>query len=286
MLRYFGYILIVVTAVGLTAAISVILIGGLVAHVAPRQTVRLFCFDAVGAVNQGPARLSALFEDVDHNQPIPRVKLVFRFENGWTADGLTSGSGAAVLVGPPRPAGRYGFTVSLPDTDPRLDVQAGASLWIGAGDRPVLWVDAAALVAGPAASEGPPPAEIEGIREAMKALAAGRQVVYVVAAEAEDYVRIRRHLEAGPLPSGPAFWIKPGREVDRLSALRKVWPRAQAAVVSSPALEAAAKRLKMSAWRVSDAEAARADPAEAVRLWRNALGRLIEPQGVDGREEP
>jgi len=286
MLRYFGYLLIVVTALGLTVAIGLILVGGLVEHVAPRQTVRLTALDVMGTPDRRPAWLSAMFEDADRNRPLSRIKLVFRLEDGWTAYGWTEQNGLAAIPGPARPVGRYAYTVSLPDTDARLDVRTGASLWIRPGNQPVLWVDAAALVGDPAASEGPPPAEIEGIREVMKALAAGRQVVYVVAAEREDYVRIRRHLEAAPLPAGPAFWIKPSRELRRLSALREMWPGVGAAVVGSPAIEAAARQLNVVTWRVSDAEAARADPAEAVRLWRNVLRRLIRRQGVDSGEQP
>ena len=289
MLRYISYILIVLTAIGLTAAIGVILVGGLFHRLSHRGAMTVTAFDAVATPASGTPRLHAILLEADSGQAVSLVKLFFRLEDGWSNYGWTSSDGTTLVYVPNRGAGRYAFTVSLSEMEPCLGVRSGAALWIRPDDAPVVWLDAMAVVESPSASSWVPPDPKQAAAydplDALKTLAAGRQVVYLVAAPVADYQGVRLHLDRPGIPPGPAFWIKPGGETERLSALRTVWPRVDAAIVCTPALQAAAERCKAPTWRVRYARGARAQPFDGISEWRDVLGRVTPGRGTSDTGE-
>jgi hypothetical protein len=117
----------------------------------------------------------------------------------------------------------------------------------------------------------------------VKVLAAGRVPVYLVSGDAAAYAEIRERLRAAVLPQGPAFWIRPGEEYHRLWYLQRAWPQVDGAVVTSPALAAAAKRLPVRAVRVPEVSGRRAEPAGEVGAWPEAVKRLDFGRGVNKR---
>jgi len=286
-LRYTGYILIVLTAVGLLGAVATVLVGGLAARLRPAGTLRVTALDAIGTPDPGPARIRAVLEDADGGRPVSGVRLLCRFEDGWTTANWTSRGGAVLFYLPQRPEGCYDFHVQLPDTDPRLGVGAAGRLWLRGAQTRVMWVDAAAVLpeaAGAGGAGRPGPAA--GPADAVKRLAAGRQVVYLVAAETGEYLSIRERLASPALPAGPAYWVQPGEEGSRLSSLRRAWPAVEGAVVFSAALAGAAADLKALVFRVADADGRWVGPAGEASSWEQVVQRLAAGRGAAGEGDP
>lgn len=288
MLRYVAYILIVLTAVGLMAAVGVFLIGGLAARLGTSGAVRLTAFDGVTTDGPGPCRLRAMMEDAQFNRPILLARLFLRFDDGWTGTSRTSRNGACLINAPGRPVGRHVFTVMLSELDPRLGVRADGYLWVRAADTRVLWIDADSFLPHTTAADtaaGRLPAPALDALDAVKTLAGGRQVVYLVWAEAAEYRARRQALQNPSIPPGPAYWVKPGEESQRLGALRSVWPRVDGAVVCSEALAAAAGDRKIVTWRVPSAGGAQGGTPAMIRSWHEVLDRLTFEQGARGARE-
>ena len=279
--RYFGYLLIVLMALALAASVAVFLVGGLQERLAVPGTVRLVAFDEAGAVGGAPVRVEALCEDLDFGRPMYGFWLTVRFADGWSepiwtpANGIAYGARRAGLV-----PGLHPYTVSFPETHPRLDVWAPGTIWVLPSEVPVLWVDAAALVHGAAdvgggAGKAPPEAVEEAVR-AIKVLAAGRQVVYLTRTAPQAYASVRKGLEAISAPPGPAIWIDPNDQAKRLEALHGVWPKVAGALVAGTDLALAAETLGMPVVRVPPAVAGDEPRAAA---WREALERLSPSKG-------
>jgi len=284
-LRYVGYLLIVLAAFALAANAAIFLFGGLAERLEVGGAVRLAAFDDVAGAQAGAVRLAAMLEDADRGRPVPSAWLVFRLPDGWSRGAWTDTTGVGRA---PRRGGlaigRSPFTVSFPETHARLDVRAEGSVWVLAPAARVVWIDAAAIDGGPgagrpsaaravtglaaaggaaagpasagdaagdAASVGPMRAAID----AAKALAIGRQAVYLVAAPAAEYAAVRLRLRQGEAPPGPAIWVKAGGEAQRLAALVQAVPNVDAAIVSSQPLADAAAKLKVKVFRVPRADA-------------------------------
>lgn len=281
MLRYFGYLLIVLMALAMAASIAMFLVGGLQERLTVPGTVRLVAFDEAGALGGDPVLVEALCEDLDYGRPMYGAWLTVRFADGWSEPIWTSDIGIA--YGARRAglgAGLHPYTVSFPETHPRLDVRAPGTIWVLPPQTPVLWVDAAVLVheaAGEAgrAGKAPPEAVQESLR-ATKTLAAGRQVVYLVATAPQAYASVREGLTSMSVPPGPAIWIGPDAQAKRLEALRSVWPKVAGALVAGTDLALAAETLGMPVVRVPAAVAGDEPRAAA---WREALDRLAPPRG-------
>ncbi|MBE3097765.1 MAG: hypothetical protein IMZ44_11650, partial [Planctomycetes bacterium] len=255
MLKYFGYLLIVLVALTLAASAVVCLFGGLAERFQTVGSVRLVAFDDLANMQSGSLRLAARLEDLDYGRPIPGAWMVFRFDDGWTRSAWTDTTGVTRSIHRGAlGAGRHEFSVSFPDTHPRLDIRARGSVWVLPPGARVLWVDAAAVEggAGPVVSPaGQPGAEAaRAALDTLKTLAAGHQVVYLVSAPAQEYARVRRGLQEIAVPPGPAIWVTPGEEARRLALVRQAGPNVDAALVCSPALADAAARLKVKVCRV------------------------------------
>ena len=138
-------------------------------------------------------------------------------------------------------------------------------------------------VAGPGASPaGPPGAEaVRAALDTLKTLAAGRQVVYLVSAPAQEYALVRRGLQEIAAPPGPAIWVTPGEEARRLALLRQAGPNVDAALVCSPALADAAAKLKIKVCRVPRAGESVAGAAEGAGGWADVPGQVSGWRGSD-----
>jgi len=303
--RYLGYLLVVLMVLALAAAIGLILFGTLTERVGVPGMIRLVAFDEAAASGDR-IRVWAYCEDLDFGRPYQASLLSVRFDDGWHATAYVHSSGMADTE--PRSSltdGRHEFTFAMPETHPRLDVRASGTLWVHPRQVRVLWVDAAALVVGmvtdgrrapgsaasPAtATQGaaPPPASsaegtatseallLQDACAALKSLAVGRQVVYLVTATPGDYARARGRLAAMPVPPGPAVWLKPGDEWNRLVVLKRTWPNVDAAVVCLPVVAQAAERLKLPACL---APAAGDAAGQASGGWREAIERFAPDRG-------
>lgn len=282
MVRYVGYLLVALMALAMTAGVGLILFGDLAERLSLPGAVRLVAFDAVAVAGVEPPRVRAFLQDLDYNQPMERQRLITRFADGrhdyfWVgSQGMGSGTRRTDLG-----VGRHGFTVSFPTMSPRLDVQASGSLWVLPPGVPVVWVDTAALLVDPAAqAQGGARPEVSGdALDAVKVLAVGRQVLYLVASGVEEYAAIRRQVEAAAFPPGPAVWVRLGEETSRLEALKRACPNVEAAIVCRPTLAESAAKLKVPVWRVPRAAPRGTEPAEPVMPWREVLERLPSPQG-------
>ena len=82
MLRYLGYVLVVVATVGLASGVAVALVLGLEHRVVLDRGLRLTALDVV--VPQGAPRVRpvAVLRDRRTGLPVPRMALVFRFADG------------------------------------------------------------------------------------------------------------------------------------------------------------------------------------------------------------
>ena len=307
MLRYLGFALIVFMALGLAAGIAVVLLRSM----PERQAMRLTVFDGVAAVGGDAPRLRAMFEDADTGKPILFTRLVVRFSHGWTDHTWSSSGGLSVSLGPTGlSAGPHDYTVGLSEMDLRLDVCSHGTVWVFPADTPVVWFDAAAICPmgeGAAATQlgeggGMPTPLLRGhaldkgeimpserraghatrenqdsplreVVDAVKTLAAGRQAVYLIDAEAAGYASVRQRLAGLRMPPGPAYWVRPGDEPARLQGLKQVWPGVEGAVVSAPAIAAAVERLRVRTSGVP--RAGGPEPrAAVVGAWSDAVQRL------------
>jgi len=206
--------------------------------------------------------------------------LLVRFPDGWTGIDWASPRGTGGVAHPGMlPRGPHPYEVAFSDTDPRMYVRARGTAWIEPATAAVLWVDAAAIVqAGPLAyAEAADPAANAEAVAALKRLAAGRRMVYLVATEARDYAAMRRRLATGGAPAGPALWLPPGSERTILPALIREWPPVSAAVVCSPALAAAADGVKVRVWRVAPADGSVIGSGGTVSDWSQVV-RDLAPQ--------
>jgi len=329
-LKYFGYLLIVLVVLALAASAVVCLFGGLAERFQTVGSVRLVAFDDLANMQSESLRLAARLEDLDYGRPILNAWMVFRFDDGWTRSAWTDTTGMMRSIHRGAlGAGRHEFSVSFPDTHPRLDIRARGSVWVLPPGARVLWVDAAALegAAGPVVSPaGPPGAEAARAARAaycvtyeggmvtllrdhglptgqnmvtqqrdhatppqkltpyldtLKTLAAGRQVVYLVSAPAQEYALVRRGLQEIAAPPGPAIWVTPGEEARRLALVRQAGPNVDAALVCSPALADAAAKLKIKVCRVPRAGESVAGAAEGAGGWADVPGQVSGWRGSD-----
>jgi hypothetical protein len=281
-LRYLGFALIVLMALGLTAGIAVVLLRSL----PERQAMRLTVFDGVAAVGGDAPRLRAMLEDADTGKPILFTRLVVRFSHGWTEHTWSSSGGLSVSPGPTGlSADPHDYTVGLSEMDFRLDVYSHGTVWVFPADTPVVWFDAAAICPmGEGAAAAPPPAVLGDVADAVKTLAAGRQAVYLIDAEAAGYASVRQRLAGLRMPPGPAYWVRPGDEPARLQGLKQVWPDVEGAVVSAPAIAAAVERLRVRTSGVP--RAGGPEPrAAVVGAWSDAVQRLSVPRGTGATKE-
>jgi hypothetical protein len=249
-LRYIGYLLMAVAVLALAGTAAVCLFGGLAEEFRAPGTVRLIVFDEAATTQARALHSGAYIEDLDFGRPINNCFLVGRYDDGWCEGGYSSSSGLVRWSRRgPLPVGRHVFTAAFPETHPRAGIRAHAVVWVVAAGVRALWVDAAAL--GPEPPPGGPPAalpEAQAMRpalEPLKILARGRQVVYLVAAGAPEYQAVRGRLKEVGAPPGPAIWLRPGNEVERLGLLAQGWPDVDGAVVAAPAVADAVAKLKV-----------------------------------------
>jgi hypothetical protein len=284
MVRYLGYILILVASVGWAVGIGAILVHQLGDRLVAGDALAVTGFDRA-MVPAEPRPLWAALINSDTGLPTSEPMLIVRFESGWTGQASLHPDGLAVVYKSPRlEVGADRFTVDLPDARPRLDVHGHGTAWVRPADTQVLWIDAAAIISLPEAAHADP--TIVARREehtlsVIKALAVRRLPVYLVSCDVRLYAPVRRLLEAVGAPRGPVVWVQPGAELARLADLRGVWPRVQgAALASSPFVDAAHKLTeKVDVWRV----AAAGQPREAspgALTWDDVLDGLPAPRGT------
>jgi hypothetical protein len=286
-LRYFGYLLIILAALALTGTAAFCLFDGLTERFQTEGAVRLVAFDDL-AGNQGQnVPLAALIENLDYDRPVLNAWLVFRFSDGWSQGMWSDKSGLCrVTRRGALASGRHRFFVSFPDTYPRLDVRSGGEVWVLPPGARVLWVEAAAIDREPdpfmPPSDQPPTEAMRAALDAVKTLAVGRQVVYLVSAVPQEYPTVRRRLGEAAVAAGPAIWVKPAAEAQRLGLLRRAAPNVDAALLCSPALADAAEKMKITVCRVPRADAPAAEAAEGVKGWLEALGQVSGRRGGGG----
>jgi len=276
--RYVAYILVTLIAVVLAGSVAVVLGKGAAECLSGRGGVYVTAFDGVGSVGGHPPRIRAMFEGPTGPRPIEPFWAVVRFRGGWTRWAYINRHGLCHPHGPADLApGPHRFQVGLPEVHRRLDAVARGTAWIWPRDSRVLWVDAWALVppAGKSASgvdAALPPAARAGL-QTLNTLATRCRCVYLVMDEAQGYAAARRWLKRRGAPSGPAFWVIPGRARGRLKGLKDVWPAVRGAVVASDDLASAVRRLQLPLERVPAAGEDGPAPALA-RAWRRTLNRL------------
>jgi len=254
-LRYVGYLLMVLAVLAMAGTVVVCLIGGLQEEFRTPGAVRLVAFDEAATTKTRVLRVGAQLQNLDFGKPIDLSYMVARYDDGWCEGNYTNSLGVIRWVRRgPLPAGLHRYTASFPETHSRVDVRANATVWVVPAGVPALWVDAAAL--GPEPQAGGPAATVPSAqamrpaRDALKTLAGGRQVVYLVAGSADDYAEVRERLrEAGATP-GPLIWLRQGNEGERLRLLRDGWPEVDGAVVAAPVLAEAIAKLKVRIFRL------------------------------------
>jgi hypothetical protein len=271
-LRYLGYLLMVLAVLALAGAAAVCLFGGLAEQFRMPGSVRLIAFDDAATTKTRFLRVGAQIEDFVYTAPIVGAYLVARYDDGWCEGNYTNSSGLTRWFRRgPLPAGRHTYTVMFPETHPRVDVRACGTVWVVPAGVRALWVDAAALGPGPQAdgpSSGPPRAEaMQPALDALKTLATGRQVVYLVAADAAEYQAVRRRLGEARATPGPVILLRRGNEIERLKTLLDAWPDVDGAVVAAPAAVDAIAKMKIRVLRLPHAgEDADAGTPESGRM--------------------
>jgi hypothetical protein len=284
MIRYLGYILILLASVGWALGIGAILAHQLGDRLVTGDAVAVTGFDRV-LVPGHPQSLWAALVNADTGLPTSESMLIVRFDSGWIGQASLRPDGFAVIYDPPRLGiGAHRFMVDLPDARPRLDVHGYGTVWVRPADAPVFWIDAAALVSPAEAVRGD--ATVIARREEhalriIKALAVRRLPVYLVSCDVRSYAPIRRLILGSGAPRGPVLWMQPGSEASRLADLSGVWPHIEgAAMASSPFVDAARKlKAKVDVWRVPAA----GQPHEAspgVLTWDDVLDGLPAPRGT------
>jgi hypothetical protein len=268
-LRYLGYLLMVVAVLALAGTAAVCLFGGLAEQLRVPGSVRIIALDEAATTQAPYLRVGAKIEDLDYGRPIPYCHVVLRYDDGWRERSYTDPDGLVRWSRRgPLPAGRHPYTVMFPETHPRADIQARATVWVSPAGVGALWVDAAAL--SPETKPGGQPSNLpqaEAMRpalEALKALAKGQQVVYLVAADIAEYQAVRERLDEAGAPPGPVIWLRKGNELERLKILRDSWRDVDGAVVVAPVVADAVAKLKVRVVRLPRAgEQADAAPQES-----------------------
>ncbi|MCX5654469.1 MAG: hypothetical protein NTY65_07465 [Planctomycetota bacterium] len=255
MLRYVGYLLMVLAVLAMAGTVVVCLIGGLQEEFRMPGAMRLVAFDEAATTKTPVLRVGAQLQNLDFGKPIALAYMAARYDDGWCESSYTNSLGVIRWVRRgPLPAGLHHYTASFPETHPRVDVRAGATVWVVPAGVPALWVDAAAL--GPEPQAGGPAATLpsaEAMRPALdmlKTLAGGRQVVYLVAGGADDYAEVRERLREDGATPGPLIWLRQGNEVERLKLLKDGWPDVDGAVVAAPVVADAVAKLKVRVFRL------------------------------------
>jgi len=276
--RYLSYVLVGSMA-GVLAVMALGILGsGLSERLGGGPGVALVALDTTMAEAASLVRVGAGLFDPDLDRPIPGVMVFARYPDGQTVPLWAPRSG--VCFGGRRgrlPRGPHPYEVAFPDTGPRAGVQSRGTVWVEPGGADVVWVDAAAVVGVGPGTDAAPAAGQAG-RQALEALAAGRVLVYLVAAELRDYAPARRHVAESGCPAGPVVWLPPSGERSVLAALRQAWPHVAAALVCTPALAEAAAVVKVKAIRVPRADGAAEEPGEAARAWPDVI-RTLGPAG-------
>jgi len=287
MMRYLGYILIVVSALGWSIGVIAILIGQFGDRLGSGAAMELAGFDRPMVARGPPVALCGFLLDAD-GIPSCEGLLVFRFEDGWTAQApLGCDDGIACVNSPAGlSVGAHRFTVDLPDARPRLDVRGYGTAWAWPADTRVVWIDVAAVF--PLSEAARTDGKVGALRDeaalgAVKTLAAGRLPVYLVCGQMRVYPSVRRLVEMCGAPRGPVVWVKPGSEAASLAGTRGVWPRIDVAALSTPALADAAGRLKIEVRRAPQAgQSPGASPGAA--SWEDVLRGLPAPAGAGAQE--
>jgi hypothetical protein len=282
-LRYLGFALIILIALGLAAGVGVVLLRGM----PDRQAIRLTVFDGVAAVGGPAPRLRAMLEDADAGKPVCFATLIVRSPEGWTGRTWSSSNGVCLSAGPSGlSAGPHDFAVGVPELTARLDAYSHGTVWVRPAETEMVWLDAAAIVptGGAEVALAAAPSPAPDVVDAVKMLASGRQAVYLVAADAAEYASVRQRLAERRVPLGPAFWVKPGVELSRLQGLKQVWPRVAAGVVCTAALAKAAETLGVHMWFVPIAGGPELRPA-VMGAWREAVEQLTVPRGAAVKEK-
>jgi len=282
-LRYLGYILVVLAALGLAAGELVALAIGLDLRITRDQGVRLTVLDVPARESPAPARGMAVVADRRTGRPIGLVRLVFRFDDGWTELGWVNTQGVARCTRRGGlAAGRHWFEVYWPEEQPLLDVRARGTIWVLPERAPVVWVDAAAVL--PRAEDAAPPAEA---LSALNALAKRCSLVYLVLGDADHYARARHRLDApatADQAAGAPIWVDPQAAPWGLNMLREAWPEVAGALVATPELKASVAAAKIRTLAVPPADGS-PGAAEAARPWRAAVAELGTAEPVSDGEK-
>jgi hypothetical protein len=266
-LRYFGYVFIVATAVVMAVFIVFLLVGGLAGRAASPTDLRLTVFDVVALPAPERVRGQAVLEDLRHANRVGQAPIFFRFHEDYVDAGWVNKQGIA--LGSRRgglPEGRHPYEAFVSELIGPLGLRAIGTVWVRTPETSVLWVDAGAVL--------PPTGAVPAAIETLKNLAFGRQLVYLVATDAGRYGAMRRQLADTPLPPGPAWWVEPESEPQSLASLKRTWPKVDAALVGSRRLAEAAGTLGLRVLAVTaPADAEGAPPGETV-AWPEVGRRL------------
>ncbi|MCX5685254.1 MAG: hypothetical protein NT049_16465, partial [Planctomycetota bacterium] len=222
MLRYLGYLLMVVAVLAMAGTAAVCLFGGLAEKFRTSETVRLIALDEAATTQTQVLHVGAQLQDLDYGRPIADCYIVARFDDGWLEPNKNYTDSLGLIRWNrrgPLPAGRHSYTVLFPETHPRVDIRARGTVWVVAAGVRALWVDVAALAPNAQLAATPSgPLKAEAMQSALgplKTLAKGRQVVYLVADGIVEYQAIRTHLAEVGAPPGPVIWLRKGNELER-----------------------------------------------------------------------
>ena len=255
MLRYLGYLLMVLAVLALAAAAVVCLFGGLAEQFRMPGSVRLIALDDVVETQAQHVRAGAQLDDFDYAAPLAGYYMVVRYDDGWCRYDYTDSAGLVRWARRgPLPVGRREYAVMFCETHPRADIRARGTVWVVSSGMRALWVDAAALcpemLPGGPPSSLPQAAAMRPALETLKTLARGRQVVYLVAADIAQYQAFRDCLGEAGAPPGPVIWLRKGNELGRLTLLKEGWRDVDGAVVAAPVVADVVARLKVRVVRL------------------------------------
>ncbi len=267
-LRSFGYVLIGVLVLALAAGVTLSLASDLSRWVLAREEVRLTALDVPAPSSPAPAYAMAVLETAGETSHGPWLR--FYFEDEWTGRGWVNPLGLARCA---RPGGlqdgKYRCEVYMPEQLPLLGVRAAATVWVRPAETPVLWVDAAALLAP--APDIPVP---QAARRALADPANTATPVYLVGGTAGAYDRARQRLAEADLPPGPAVWLVPGAASRYLGWIRSRWPNVRGAIVAEGEAAEVVGGLVRPVVRVP-AAAEDGTETDAARRWRDAVAATV-----------
>jgi hypothetical protein len=277
-LRNLSYVLFGTMAALLLVATLGVLVVGLGECLAGGRTIRLVAFDTVMPVGALRTRVGFAIQDADRDAPLAPPFLLTKFPDGWTELAWVSskGLGASEHTGQLAP-GAASYEVHFGDTDPRMEVCARGTIWVGPQDEATVWVDAAALLKPAPAEDVAEATSFPSAREAadvLKGLAQSHRVVYLVPFQVRDYGAVRYQLAAAGYPPGPALWVQPGQEAGFLNAARHNWRQVTAALVCTPTVAQAAKQMRIRTLGVPSARTAPAEEAGPPGTWSEAAEAL------------